>query len=104
MMAATAAVVPTDQYIVGAFFACLSGFLILFILRRRNSNNEKKLMEEDDRTTTTYKTQNDDRPDDREDVDVIVVGAGVAGAALAHTLGKVRILIHLGPSILLLDW
>ncbi|KAJ0041192.1 hypothetical protein Pint_27840 [Pistacia integerrima] len=81
--------VAVDQYIIATFFASLAGFLLLFLLRR----NDKKTTKKD---AGTYKIGNDivhsavgngdySSPDG---TDVIIVGAGVAGAALAHTLGK----------------
>lgn len=82
--------VAVDQYIIATFFASLAGFLLLFLLRR----NDKKTTKKD---AGTYKIRNDivhssvgdgdySSPDG---TDVIIVGAGVAGAALAHTFGKV---------------
>lgn len=79
-----------DQYIMVAFFASLTGFLLLFFLRRNDTKNTKK-------NAGTYKIQNDivHSPVGNGDhssphgTDVIIVGAGVAGAALAHTFGNV---------------
>lgn len=85
-----------DHYIVGTLIAV--GFLFLFIFRR-NDNRELK------KDSTTYEAQNDvfrssvDDGNNGSPTDVIIVGAGVAGAALAHTLGKVKLfssLIYLG--------
>ncbi|MBA0715896.1 hypothetical protein Golax_014772 [Gossypium laxum] len=56
-----------DNYIIGGtFLVSLFGSVLLFILRD-DSYREKKIEKGDD---------------------IIIVGAGVAGAALAHTLGK----------------
>ncbi|KAJ4714674.1 putative Squalene monooxygenase [Melia azedarach] len=81
----------TDQYIVWTFFASLIGFFLLFILRLNGKNKSKK-------DTGNYKIQNDivkrssndgdSSPENDSRTDIIIVGAGVAGAALAHTLGK----------------
>lgn len=85
----------TDQYIVWTFFASLIGFFLLFILRLNGKNKSKK-------DTGNYKIQNDivkrssndgdSSPENDSRTDIIIVGAGVAGAALAHTLGKVILL------------
>ncbi|KAJ4709169.1 Squalene monooxygenase [Melia azedarach] len=86
-----------DQYynIVGTFFASVIGFLLLFfILLRRNKRMIKKFTENP--STKVYKIQNNNVQNGRHSspqngsngTDVIIVGAGVAGAALAHTLGK----------------
>lgn len=73
--------------LVGTFFA----LLFLYILRRNTRTREEI------RKRTTMKTQNDSTVSvSRQENgggfssgdDVIVVGAGVAGAALAYTLGK----------------
>lgn len=80
-------VIDKHNVLVGAFFA----FLILYILRQNIWKREKI------RKRTTLKIQNDSavsvlRHENGGGFssadDVIVVGAGVAGAALAYTLGK----------------
>lgn len=77
-----------DKFILGTFFASISVFFLLCIFRRNHQNlkNEQKFKEK-----AAFKTQNDNvqRPEDGSDPDVIIVGAGVAGTALACTLGKV---------------
>lgn len=79
-----------DQYILGGFVASLFGFVLLYNLRRKMKKNEgSKLVHKDQ----CIKTSNDGIHLPAVDVgrtDVIIVGAGVAGAALAYTLGKVR--------------
>ncbi|XWS29673.1 hypothetical protein CRYUN_Cryun24cG0050000 [Craigia yunnanensis] len=81
-----------DNYIVGTFLVSLFGFVFLFILRR--TNNSKKKIE---KVSREFKIQTDAvngigmgecLPENGSGDDVIIVGAGVAGAALAHTLGK----------------
>ncbi|OAY35639.1 squalene epoxidase 3 isoform X1 [Manihot esculenta] len=76
-----------DKFILGTFFASISVFFLLCIFRRNHQNlkNEQKFKEK-----AAFKTQNDNvqRPEDGSDPDVIIVGAGVAGTALACTLGK----------------
>ncbi|XVE82973.1 hypothetical protein DITRI_Ditri16bG0048800 [Diplodiscus trichospermus] len=81
-----------DNSIVVTFWVSLFGFALLFILRR---NHRKKRTEKD---PMEFKIQTD--AVNGTDIgecspeygsggdDVIIVGAGVAGAALAHTLGK----------------
>ncbi|KAJ6732698.1 SQUALENE MONOOXYGENASE [Salix koriyanagi] len=79
--------IDKHSVLVGTFFA----FLFLYILRRNTRTREEI------RKRTTMRTQNDSTvPVLRQENgggfssgdDVIVVGAGVAGAALAYTLGK----------------
>lgn len=70
-----------DHLILTTFLASLFAFLLLYLLRRRSSVNLNRSKRTQNRTLTV-KSGNG--------VDIIIVGAGVAGAALAHTLGKVR--------------
>lgn len=87
----------TYNYIAGTLFAFLLGFSFLYILGHRNytiANSKKKNQKQKATACTSFETRNDlthgDNPRaNGSDADVIVVGAGVAGAALAHTLGKV---------------
>ncbi|XVF61407.1 hypothetical protein PTKIN_Ptkin08bG0127100 [Pterospermum kingtungense] len=81
-----------DNYIVGTFLVSLFGFVFHFILRR-NNNIERKIK----KGSTEFKIQTDAvngtnrrecLPENGSGDDVIIVGAGVAGAALAYTLGK----------------
>ncbi|XP_022740801.1 squalene monooxygenase-like isoform X2 [Durio zibethinus] len=81
-----------ENFIVGTFLVSLFGFVFLFILRRKN--NRKRKIEKGSRE---FKIQTDAvnstdigqcSPENGFGDDVIIVGAGVAGAALAHTLGK----------------
>ncbi|KAK8716581.1 hypothetical protein V6N13_043887 [Hibiscus sabdariffa] len=83
-----------DNYIVGTFLVSLSTFLFLLVLRRNNNNREKKSEKVSSRQlkiktdavngTSSGECSSESGFGD----DVIIVGAGVAGAALAHTLGK----------------
>ncbi|XP_058006215.1 squalene epoxidase 3 isoform X2 [Hevea brasiliensis] len=83
-----------DKFILGTFFASLCGFFLLCILRRNRQNleNKRKFKEK-----AVFKTQNDNvrTPEDGSGPDVIIVGAGVAGAALACTLGKDGRQVHM---------
>ncbi|XP_037497987.1 squalene epoxidase 3 isoform X2 [Jatropha curcas] len=83
------AAVVIDKYILGTFFASLFGLFLLCILRL-NFKNKNKSKDITTTATTTSTTQNDNvrRPENGSGRDVIIVGAGVAGAALAYTLGK----------------
>lgn len=77
-----------DKFIFGTFFASLFGFFVLCFLRRKHQNleNKQKFKEKAAFKTQNYNVQ---RPENSSGPDVIIVGAGVAGAALACTLGKV---------------
>ncbi|MBA0851239.1 hypothetical protein Goshw_015987, partial [Gossypium schwendimanii] len=85
-----------DNYIVGTFLVPLFAFLFLFILRRYNNNNNdnntrKKRFEKGysrEIKTQTGAGKGECSPGNGSGDDVIIVGAGVAGAALAYTLGK----------------
>nr|KJB18067.1 hypothetical protein B456_003G032500 [Gossypium raimondii] len=88
-----------DNYIVGTFLVSLFAFLFLFILRRYNNNNNnnndnntrKKRFETGysrEIKTQTGAGKGECSPGNGSGDDVIIVGAGVAGAALAYTLGK----------------
>ncbi|KAI9166162.1 hypothetical protein LWI28_027302 [Acer negundo] len=88
-----------DQYIVATLFASLFGFIFLFVLRRNNNNKKLKKDAEDNNKIQSNIVQSsistgDSSPEIASGVDVIVVGAGVAGAALAHTLGKEGRRVH----------
>ncbi|KMT09877.1 hypothetical protein BVRB_6g128510 [Beta vulgaris subsp. vulgaris] len=81
--------VVIDQYIVGIFVISLLGFILLFSLFRDVKSNSKKK----DRRSVVGDLSEVDRSSDEGrhnsgEPDVIVVGAGVAGAALAYTLAK----------------
>ncbi|KAK6939757.1 Squalene epoxidase [Dillenia turbinata] len=86
-----------DQYIGSAIIASLLAFIFLYILnlkkkrnqRRRDSMQTTMAMMRDECVKSTITTADECRSKNGDDaVDVIIVGAGVAGSALAHTLGK----------------
>lgn len=85
--------VAVDPCVLWTFFASLLGFLLLFVLRRgtkdnagvKGKTNEKKLLEDQAKSSPG----GDFRAGTGSGTDVIIVGAGVAGSALAHTLAKV---------------
>lgn len=82
--------VVVEHYIIVTFFASLAGFLLFFLLRRKDTKKTKKDVEackiQNDIVLSSVDNGDHSSPDG---TDVIIVGAGVAGAALAHTLGKV---------------
>ncbi|KAL6220266.1 hypothetical protein ACLB2K_008022 [Fragaria x ananassa] len=84
-----ATMVAIDPHVVWTFLASLLGFLLLSLLRRRNYGNATA----NDKGKVTKKNKTSENHVSEEclkssGTDVIIVGAGVAGAALAHTLGK----------------
>ncbi|XP_060192210.1 squalene epoxidase 3-like [Lycium barbarum] len=76
-----------DKYIVPSFIVSLLGFILLYILRPRTPNYYKKKDNKSGETNNVI-TSNCKSEKGSDNTDVIIVGAGVAGAALAHTLGK----------------
>lgn len=84
-----------DQFIVGTFFVTsLIGLLLLLILRpnkmRKLPKNNRKYYKIDNDVVMASPNNRHSSPESVAGPDVIIVGAGVAGAALAHTLGTVR--------------
>ena len=76
--------VMVDQYIiVGVFIATLFALSFLYTTRRTRSK-ASKIVRKDDECINTSAADGGFR----SDTDVVIVGAGVAGAALAYTLGK----------------
>ncbi|XP_057802580.1 squalene monooxygenase SE1-like [Salvia miltiorrhiza] len=81
--------VMIDQYIFGCFAASLFGFALLYNLRRKiRRNRGSKAAGKDECIKTSAAVSAGLRQDTGDDADIIIVGAGVAGAALAYTLGK----------------
>ncbi|KAK1410338.1 hypothetical protein QVD17_36873 [Tagetes erecta] len=85
-----------NSYIVATFFVSLLGFVILSVLRRRciSNFNSRKIGSGNGHSNGGRNRSNRTRGNlfghryGSADADVIIVGAGVAGAALAYTLGK----------------
>ncbi|KAL9671995.1 hypothetical protein QQ045_009569 [Rhodiola kirilowii] len=91
-----------DEYIVGAFVASLLGIVLLYLLKDRRSGRVVKNKAKNGEAVecngggSVFVTSEEKErvKDEGLDPDVIVVGAGVAGAALAHTLGKEGRRVH----------
>ncbi|KAL6560742.1 Squalene epoxidase 1 [Orobanche gracilis] len=83
-----------DEYIFGGFVASLFGFVLLYNFRRkmRKPKGSKALCE--DECTNRSTTGGRFREEAGSDADIIIVGAGVAGAALAYTFGKEGRRVH----------
>ncbi|KAL2505635.1 Squalene epoxidase 1 [Abeliophyllum distichum] len=80
-----------DQTLLGSVLAALFGFAIFygfFIFRKTGGARKSCLREESAATTVIDGGECRSKDGGRDHFDVIIVGAGVAGAALAHTLGK----------------
>ncbi|KAL3635348.1 Squalene epoxidase 1 [Castilleja foliolosa] len=80
--------VVIDQYILGGFVASLFGFALLFNLRRRARRSTGSKAVRGDECIARSAAAGGLRKEAVGDADIIIVGAGVAGAALAYTLGK----------------
>ncbi|XP_055805146.1 squalene epoxidase 3-like isoform X2 [Solanum dulcamara] len=89
-----------DKYIVPSFVVSLLGFLLLYIILRRRTSNYKKKDHKSTQKCDTHNvissnlTNGECESKKGNDTDVIIVGAGVAGAALAHTLAKEGRKVH----------
>jgi squalene monooxygenase len=76
------------NYVVGGILAYVMTLVVLYnLFVKRNGGGESNAAANKTSTTTTT-TDITRECRSKNDVDVIIVGAGVAGAALAHTLGK----------------
>ncbi|ONK76062.1 uncharacterized protein A4U43_C03F23490, partial [Asparagus officinalis] len=77
-----------NQYLFGGIVASILGFLLLSQFFRRGKknkvNNEEKMAGE----VVEMTSSRDGDCGSRDGPDVVVVGAGVAGSALAYALGK----------------
>ncbi|GLU20166.1 hypothetical protein SLE2022_363780 [Rubroshorea leprosula] len=85
--------VVVDQYSLGTLFASLFAFALLLCGLQYNIR-KKKVKDPKAFQNHTQSYQSSDTPDTSAGTDVIIVGAGVAGAALAHTLGKEGRRVH----------
>ncbi|XP_059439655.1 squalene epoxidase 3-like [Corylus avellana] len=80
------------QHVLWTFFASLFGFVLLYTLRRTNNSNAnkrktKKMTFPQECAKESF-PDGECRPVNGSGTDVIIVGAGVAGTALAYTLAK----------------
>ncbi|KAK4405147.1 Squalene monooxygenase SE1 [Sesamum angolense] len=81
--------VMIDQYILGGFVASLVAFVLLYNLRRKTrKTNKVSKVGRGDECIKTSAVGGGSGTEAGGDADIIIVGAGVAGAALAYTLGK----------------
>lgn len=74
-----------DLILLVSVLAALSGVFIFYYSSALSRRNEKTNSAASETTTTAIA---EGVCGSKDDVDVVIVGAGVAGAALAHTLGK----------------
>lgn len=77
------------EYILGGIFAFLVGFFLYY-----GSSSQKNDIKKNKVVTAKENEFLDGEFKSKEETDVIIVGAGVAGAALAYTLGK-QILVEM---------
>lgn len=77
-----------QHYLLGGMAVSLLGLGLLFLLFRSHSKNESKQNGNRIRRSDEKFEVSDESGPDSDLADVIVVGAGVAGSALAYTLGK----------------
>jgi hypothetical protein len=82
-----------DQCMLGWILATLFVLFAIYCLvikKKERGTKIKDLLESRSESVNCTATTNEEcRSGNVSDADVIIVGAGVAGAALAHTLGKV---------------
>ncbi|CAA0812390.1 Squalene epoxidase 1, partial [Striga hermonthica] len=78
-----------DEYILGGFVASLFGFALVYNLRRNvRKTRVPKAVRADESLERSAAGGGVREEAAGGDADIIIVGAGVAGAALAYTLGK----------------
>ncbi|XP_041025692.1 squalene epoxidase 3-like [Juglans microcarpa x Juglans regia] len=80
--------VSIDQRVLWTFFGSVFGFFLLYTLCC--NTNKRKLKNKDFPKECAHRSFTDEecRPMDVSDAEVIIVGAGVAGSALAYALGR----------------
>lgn len=77
-----------DQYLAGTVLAALFGLAAAYAFFFKRSGGGGRVAKGGVSTTSIVNGDCGSRSSGHGDADVIIVGAGVAGAALAHTLGK----------------
>lgn len=80
-----------DQYFIGGIIAFLLGFALLHNSKRKRDNCRASMEITVNESVSGSESR---RPEVEESTDVIIVGAGVAGAALAYTLAKVILSLY----------
>ena len=78
-----------DQYVLGSVLASVLALVVLYNLFVKRNARGESTADVAKAATTAVTGECRSKNGGGDDVDVIIVGAGVAGAALAHTLGKV---------------
>ncbi|XP_075478232.1 squalene monooxygenase SE1-like [Primulina tabacum] len=86
--------VVMDQYIFGSFFALLLGFVLLHSLRREDKRTIGSRIGRKGGCNESYAAGGGLAAEAGGVPDIIIVGAGVAGAALAYTLAKEGRQVH----------
>ena len=79
-----------DQHVIWTFFASLLAFVLLYTLRRNSTKRTTKEKNFPEECAEKSFADGECRPVNGSGTDVIIVGAGVAGSALAYSLGKVK--------------
>ncbi|PSR99943.1 Squalene monooxygenase [Actinidia chinensis var. chinensis] len=77
-----------DQYVLGSVLASVLALVVLYNLFVKRNARGESTADATKAATTAISGECRSKNGGGDDVDVIIVGAGVAGAALAHTLGK----------------
>jgi squalene monooxygenase len=80
------------QYILGGIILLASSLAFVFILYSFGEKKKKKVTESNEYAKTSSENGICSQEVEGE-TDIIIVGAGVAGAALAYTLGKVYMFV-----------
>lgn len=79
-----------DQFFLVGAIASLFSFALFFLLgKKQKSNNISKLVQIQRNESAKTVHDGECKPEMVGSPDIIIVGAGVAGSALACTLGKV---------------
>lgn len=86
------------SYIAVTLFTGFLGFFFFSILGRPRPRHRVSCVAGDSYQTRNDPTRADHPRDNGFGADVIIVGAGVAGAALAHTLAKVLMFLSVSLS------
>ena len=80
-----------DQFILGVFIASLLGFVMLHQIRRKKMNRASSMGIKENECLEGSRIEMLCGSERTTNTDIIIVGAGVAGSALAFTLGKVKV-------------